>query len=143
MMPCRPILKPKRQLLRPKPRLRRVATGALLVQGLLQSALPFTLISWSEQFIASGLAGVLNATPPLFVFLITSFITRDARRNRIPVDLESTFVVGPLLLTERFGRRDEHLVAGRAQTLCEFRDIYFRAAGGRWEIPAHRLDNTH
>jgi drug/metabolite transporter (DMT)-like permease len=55
---------------------------ALLVQGVVQSALPFTLISWGELFIASGLAGVLNATPPLFVFLITSFITRDAPLDR-------------------------------------------------------------
>ena len=45
--------------------------AALLVQGLLQSVLPFTLISWGEAHIASGLAGVLNATPPMFVLLIT------------------------------------------------------------------------
>ncbi|MBR0820026.1 DMT family transporter [Bradyrhizobium liaoningense] len=43
---------------------------AFLVQGLLQSALPFTLISWGEMHIASGLAGVLNATPPMFVLAI-------------------------------------------------------------------------
>jgi drug/metabolite transporter (DMT)-like permease len=44
--------------------------AAFFVQGLLQSALPFTLISWGEKHIASGLAGVLNATPPMFVLLI-------------------------------------------------------------------------
>lgn len=44
--------------------------AALFVQGLLQSALPFTLISWGEIHIASGLAGVLNATPPMFVLAI-------------------------------------------------------------------------
>ncbi|WP_063203671.1 EamA family transporter [Bradyrhizobium sp. AT1] len=43
---------------------------AFFVQGLLQSALPFTLISWGELHIASGLAGVLNATPPMFVLAI-------------------------------------------------------------------------
>jgi drug/metabolite transporter (DMT)-like permease len=42
-----------------------------LVQGLLQSALPFTLISWGEERIPSGLAGVLNATPPIFAVLIS------------------------------------------------------------------------
>lgn len=41
--------------------------AAFVVQGLLQSALPFTLISWGETHITSGLAGVLNATPPMFV----------------------------------------------------------------------------
>ncbi|MGY8637637.1 EamA family transporter [Bradyrhizobium sp. 14AA] len=44
--------------------------AAFLVQGLLQSAAPFTLISWGEAHIASGLAGVLNATPPMFVLAI-------------------------------------------------------------------------
>ncbi|WP_128923180.1 DMT family transporter [Bradyrhizobium guangxiense] len=46
------------------------AWTAFVVQGLLQSALPFTLISWGEMHIASGLAGVLNATPPMFVLAI-------------------------------------------------------------------------
>ncbi|MBR0840784.1 EamA family transporter [Bradyrhizobium liaoningense] len=53
--------------------------AAFLVQGLLQSALPFTLISWGEAHIASGLAGVLNATPPMFVLVITMLTTRGRR----------------------------------------------------------------
>ncbi len=51
--------------------------GAFLVQGVLQSALPFTLISWGEKHIDSGLAGLLNSTPPLFAFLITFFVLRE------------------------------------------------------------------
>ncbi|HBL0048475.1 TPA: EamA family transporter [Klebsiella pneumoniae] len=43
------------------------------VQGFLQCALPYTLISWGEKEISSGLAGVLNATPPVFVLLISLF----------------------------------------------------------------------
>lgn len=50
---------------------------AFLVQGILQSALPFTLISWGEKYIDSGLAGLLNSTPPLFAFLITFFILKQ------------------------------------------------------------------
>lgn len=52
--------------------------GAFAVQGFLQSALPFTLISWGEKHIDSGLAGLLNSTPPLFAFLITFFILRQS-----------------------------------------------------------------
>jgi drug/metabolite transporter (DMT)-like permease len=55
----------------------RVVWGALLVQGLLQSALPFTLISWGEKHLSSGLAGVLNATPPMFVLLIGFAMARQ------------------------------------------------------------------
>nr|WP_283811016.1 EamA family transporter [Bradyrhizobium genosp. SA-3] len=54
--------------------------AAFLVQGLLQSALPFTLISWGEMHISSGLAGVLNATPPMFVLAI-AMITGRGRRT--------------------------------------------------------------
>jgi drug/metabolite transporter (DMT)-like permease len=49
-----------------------------LVQGLLQSALPFTLISWGEERIPSGLAGVLNATPPVFAVLINLAARHEA-----------------------------------------------------------------
>lgn len=51
--------------------------GALLLQGILQSALPFTLISWGQKYVDSGLAGLLNTTPPLFVFLIGFFLLQD------------------------------------------------------------------
>ncbi|MCA1377210.1 MULTISPECIES: EamA family transporter [unclassified Bradyrhizobium] len=50
--------------------------AAFVVQGLLQSALPFTLISWGEMHITSGLAGVLNATPPMFVLAIAMLTGR-------------------------------------------------------------------
>jgi len=33
-------------------------------------AIPFTAISWGSQYIASGLAAILNATMPLFTFLL-------------------------------------------------------------------------
>lgn len=55
--------------------------AALFLQGLLQSALPFSLISWGEKHISSGLAGVLNATPPMFVLLIA--IVTGYRGQRI------------------------------------------------------------
>jgi drug/metabolite transporter (DMT)-like permease len=34
------------------------------------------LISWGEQYIDSSLAGILNATPPLFTFMLTRLWTR-------------------------------------------------------------------
>lgn len=54
--------------------------GNFFVQGLFQSALPFTLINWGEKHISSGLAGVLNATPPMFVLVITFFIGSAAHK---------------------------------------------------------------
>ena len=48
----------------------------LLVQALLGSIAPWTLLAWGQQYIDSGLAGVLNSTSPIFVFFITLLVTR-------------------------------------------------------------------
>lgn len=48
----------------------------LLVQALLNSIAPWTLLAWGQQHVASGLAGVLNSTSPIFVFLITLLYAR-------------------------------------------------------------------
>ncbi len=50
--------------------------GMLLLQAALLNAVPFTLISWGEQYLDSGLTAILNATPPIFVFMLTWLWTR-------------------------------------------------------------------
>jgi len=41
-----------------------------LVLGVINAALPFTLIAWGEKHIDSGVAAIANATVPIFVTLI-------------------------------------------------------------------------
>src|SRR5688572_11776542 len=48
-----------------------------LLMGLLNNAIPFSLIFWGQQEIASGLAAILNATTPLFTVLVAHALTRD------------------------------------------------------------------
>ena len=50
-----------------------------LVLGVLNTALPFTLILWGQQHIQSGLAAVINATTPAFTILVAHFFTTDER----------------------------------------------------------------
>lgn len=45
--------------------------------GVLNAALPLLLITWGQQWIASGLAGMYHATIPLFTALIAHFLTDD------------------------------------------------------------------
>jgi len=52
---------------------------ALLVMGLLNNAIPFTLITYGEKEIASGLAGILIATTPLFTVLTAGVFLADER----------------------------------------------------------------
>ena len=48
----------------------------LLLQAILNSIGAWTILAWGQQFVDSGLASVLNSTSPIFVFLITSLVTR-------------------------------------------------------------------
>ncbi len=62
------------------PRGRRI-WAAFAVVALFNNALPFTLISWGEQYIDSGLAAIFNGTMPLFTVIIAHFLTHDDRMN--------------------------------------------------------------
>lgn len=60
--------------------LRLPADGAtwrrFLVQAILNSALPFTLIAWAEQTTEASLAVILNSMTPIFTFLLTALVSR-------------------------------------------------------------------
>ena len=49
--------------------------------GLTNTALPFTLISWGQTSIDSGVASILNSTTPLFTLVIAHFFLEDERMN--------------------------------------------------------------
>ena len=52
---------------------------ALGLFGLVNTAAPFLLITWAEQYIDSGVAGILNGTMPFFTTLIAHFFLADDR----------------------------------------------------------------
>ena len=56
--------------------------GVLLLLGLTNTAAPFVLISWAEQYIDSAVASVLNGSVPLFTMLIAHLLLSDDRMNR-------------------------------------------------------------
>ena len=58
--------------------------------GLLNNAIPFTLIVWGQHHIASGLASIINATTPLFTVLVAHALINDERAN--PGKLIGVFV---------------------------------------------------
>jgi drug/metabolite transporter (DMT)-like permease len=59
----------------------RAAAGRLVGLGLLNSALPFALISWAETRIASGLAAILQAAAPLFTVMIAAGIGHERAKG--------------------------------------------------------------
>lgn len=60
------------------PRHRQV-WAAFFGMGLLNNAIPFSLIVWGQQHIASGVASILNASTPLLTVILAHLLTCDER----------------------------------------------------------------
>jgi drug/metabolite transporter (DMT)-like permease len=58
-------------------------TYALL--GFLGAAAPYTLITWGEQYIPSGLAALLQSTTPIFALLLAQVLPQDDRITLLKV----------------------------------------------------------
>lgn len=52
---------------------------SIVLMGLFNNALPFSLIVWGQQEISSGLASILNATMPLFTVIVAGLFLADER----------------------------------------------------------------
>ncbi|GAB4360360.1 MAG: DMT family transporter [Gammaproteobacteria bacterium] len=57
------------------------AWRAFLGMGLLNNAIPFTLIVWGQGHIASGLASILNAITPIFAVIVAHLFTHDEKMS--------------------------------------------------------------
>ena len=53
----------------------------IFLTALLGNLIPFILISWSEIYISSSLAGLLLSTAPLFALILSHFFTIDDKFN--------------------------------------------------------------
>lgn len=53
----------------------------LFVQSLLNSSLAWLVLAWGAQYVPSGMAGVLNSTSPLFVFLLAAFSSNSSSNS--------------------------------------------------------------
>src|SRR3990170_3053333 len=63
----------------------------LLLLAMFASGLPFLLISWAEEHIASGIASVLNSTMPIFT---TLFAVAFLQEDRISTSMVAGLVLG-------------------------------------------------
>lgn len=55
------------------------AWTALIIVGLLNNALPFTLITWGQTHINSGLSSIFNATTPFFTVIVAGALLADEK----------------------------------------------------------------
>ena len=59
-----------------------IAWRDLLVMGILNNVLPFSLISWGQTHIDAGPASILNATTPFFTIGLAHFLLSGERATR-------------------------------------------------------------
>jgi drug/metabolite transporter (DMT)-like permease len=58
--------------------LRSAGLGAFAL-GIVNTALPFTLIAWGQKHIDSGVAAIANATVPIFIAVLAVWLVRSER----------------------------------------------------------------
>jgi len=113
-----------------------------LVMGLLNNALPFSLIFWGQTHIPSGLAAILNATTPLFTVLVAHFATADekltaARLAGVAAGFAGVVIMlGPDLLRELGADVAAQLACLAAALSYAFAGVYGRRFRGE---PALRV----
>ncbi|WP_198946593.1 DMT family transporter [Kiloniella majae] len=81
------------------------AWKALLIMGLLNNVIPFTLIVWGQIYIPSGLASILNATTPLFGVIVATLFLPDEKATVLKVIGVIIGFIGVVLM---FGLPDDN-----------------------------------
>lgn len=74
---------------------------SLLILGIMNTALPFVLISWAEQTIDSAVASILNGSLPIFTMLLAHLTLADDRMSRQRVIGIIVGFLGIIVLTLR------------------------------------------
>src|SRR5690606_13524804 len=81
--------------------------------GLGNVVAPFMLITWSEQYIASGLAAVLQASAALFALVIAHFFFADDRISpQKVIGLITGFIGVIILFSDKLVGGDQNAIAG-------------------------------
>ena len=56
--------------------------AAFFIMGLLNNAIPFSLIVWGQTHVSAGQASILNAKTPIFTVITAHLFTRDEKMKR-------------------------------------------------------------
>ena len=89
-----------RVMKRPLPRDPRV-WRFLVVIGVLNTALPFALLSWGQQYVPSAFAGISMAALPLFVFPLAHLFTDEKMTTRKSLGVIIGFTGAAVLIGPR------------------------------------------
>jgi drug/metabolite transporter (DMT)-like permease len=108
------------------------AWRAFLIMGVINCALPFFLLIWSQTTIPTGLAAILNATTPLSTAIVAHFLTSDEKitANRLAGVLIGfagvATMIGPAAFAGWSAGLLAHLAAIGATVSYAFGSVYGR-----------------
>jgi drug/metabolite transporter (DMT)-like permease len=88
----------------------RASIRDLFILGIVNTVIPFALITWGERTIESGLASVLQATAALFAAIVAHFAFQDERLSGRKVIGLAVGFLGVIVLASRSG--DDPLSTG-------------------------------
>lgn len=109
----------------------RSVWAAFLFMGLMNNAIPFSLIFWAQTELASGVASILNAMMPVFTVIAAHFLTTDERMTgaRLLGVLLGFFGVAVLIGTPVGGSLLAHLAILAAGVSYSFASIFGKRFG--------------
>ncbi|WP_439154864.1 DMT family transporter [Yoonia sp.] len=85
-------------LKRPLPVFSPIVVKYLMVIGLLNTAVPFALLSWGQQYVPSAFAGISMAALPLFVLPLAHVFTDEKLTTRNALGVSLGFVGAAVLI---------------------------------------------
>jgi drug/metabolite transporter (DMT)-like permease len=104
----------------------RAAGRPLWVLGVVNAAIPFTLIAWGQQYIDSGIAAIANASLPIFVVLLAIHFRPSERATGVRLAGLAAGFLGVAVLT---GGEFDGSWSGVAGTLAVVTASFLYATG--------------
>ena len=90
----------------------RQAGWRVFTLGVINSALPFTLIAWGQQYIDSGVAAIANATVPIWVAVLAIWLAHSERATGLRIVGVALGILGVAVLTGAQPESDRWAIAG-------------------------------
>jgi drug/metabolite transporter (DMT)-like permease len=96
----------------------RKVWGNLFITAFVMNSAPSVLFSFAEQYVSSSLAGILNATTPLFGIIFIGLVFRSERVTKGQIFGLCLGFIGVLLLFGDLSLQGKNPVLGIALILC-------------------------
>lgn len=103
-----------------------------VLMGVLNSVVPYTLITWGELHISSGLAAILIAVVPIFTVLLSHWLTHDEKiTSRKLIGVFAGFVGVVILFLPDLAQGQQLFLAGGVAVLAAALSYAFAAIFAR------------